>query len=210
MNDISRNRKWNALLRITGFAASVSGMYISARFSVNGFQFSTDNPAWMGWAIAGIIIVLESVWQKFGKNRTLFAIAIVCYSYGIITNVVGIAQAKGGYATMDFLDYVVAIVFGTLFEVFPEPLLAWAISGDVSSDPLGKLIDGLEDEKPQQKMIQRPINNQQAFNNLPKKQQPVMPSFQPKPKKHIQYNPNQSPWPPKTSTYIKAVERGEE
>lgn len=209
MNDVSRNRKWNALLRIGGLAAAIGGMYISATFSVNGFQFSTDTPSWMGWAIAGIIIVLESVWQKFGKNRTLFAIAVVCYSYGIITNVVGIAQAKGGYAQMDILDYLVAIVFGTLFEIFPEPLLAWAISGDVSSDPLGKLLDGLEEDKPQPKMTQRPISNQQAFNNLPKKQ-PVMPSFQPKPKKHIQYNPNQAPWPPKSNGYMEAVERGEE
>ena len=145
MNDVSRNKRWNTLLRLAGFCAAIYGMYVSARFSVNGFQFSTDNPVWMGWGIAVIIIVLESVWQKFEQNRTLFVIAVVCYSYGIITNVVGIAEAKGGYTSMNFMDYVVAVVFGALFEVFPEPLLQWAISGDTTSDPLGRILDGVEE-----------------------------------------------------------------
>lgn len=205
MNDVSRNKKWNSLLRFAGFVAALAGMYISARFSVNGFQFSTDNPKWIGWAIAGIIIVLESVWQKFGKNRTLFAIAVVCYGYGIITNVVGIAQAKGGYASMDFLDYVVAIVFGTLFEVFPEPLLAWSISGDVSSDPLGKLIDGI-DETP----VARPINQPKKHINtnpyrpaIPSK--PNKPMFKPLPIAHREAKPY-----PRQSPYINAARRMDE
>jgi hypothetical protein len=188
MNDISRNRKWNALLRLAGFSAAIGGMYISAMFSVNGFNFSTDNPKWVGWSIAVIIIVLESIWQKFGKNRTLFALALVCYGYGVVTNVVGISQAKGGFEKMDFLDYVVAIVFGILFEVFPEPVLAWSVSGDITSDPLGAFLDGLEGKAPEkltqsQSGQQKPSwqNYKQPVNNHQSKQSNN--------KKHIQYTP---------------------
>ena len=145
MNDTSRRSKWNTLLRLGGFAASILGMYISAQFSVDGFNFSIDNRAWIGWAIAGIIVVLESVWQKFGDNRTLFGIAMICYGYGVTTNVLGILSNRGGYDGNPW-SLLVPIVFGILLEVFPEPVLAWSISGDVSSDPIGKFIDGLTTE----------------------------------------------------------------
>lgn len=149
MNDTSRRSKWNTLLRLGGLVASVLGMYISAQFSVDGFSFSVDSRAWIGWAMAGIIIVLESVWQKFGENRTLFIIAMICYGYGVVTNVLGMLANRGGYDQNPW-TLLVPIVFGTLLEVFPEPVLAWSISGDTSSDPLGKFIDGLQEEKHQQ------------------------------------------------------------
>jgi len=159
MNDTSRRTKWNSLLRVGGFLASIGGMYISAQFSVDGFNFSIDNRAWIGWAIAGIIIVLESVWQKFGENRTLFVIAMICYGYGIATNVMGILSNRGGYDGNPW-SLIVPIAFGLLLEVFPEPLLAWSISGDTSSDPLGKFLDGLQEEKPQQQKM-KPVFHQQ-------------------------------------------------
>ena len=174
MNDNSRRTKWNSLLRFAGFIASMFGLFISAQFSVDGFSFSVDDRAWIGWAMAGIVIVLESVWQKFGENRTLFIIAMICYGYGVVTNVLGMLANRGGYDQNPW-SLLVPIVFGVLLEVFPEPLLAWSISGDTSSDPLGKFIDGLHDE-PKQPQKQ---NNQQNH---------------PQQKKHI-------PFPPQKSTY---------
>jgi hypothetical protein len=184
MNDVSRNRKWNSLLRIAGFAGAIGGMYISAQFSVKGFEFSVQDTAWVGWAIALIIIILESVWQKFGRNRTLFAIALGCYAYGVTTNVVGIVQAKGGYSQVNALDYVVAVFFGLLFEVFPEPLLAWSISGDTTSDPLGAFLDGLEG-----KVQSKPV--QQAYYQKSQYKPQHKPNFSPRPKPNPVWNPKQ-------------------
>lgn len=205
MNDNSRRTKWNTLLRLAGLAAALGGMYISAQFSVRGFEFSVSGTAWVGWAIAIIIIVLESIWQKFGQNRTLFAIAIGCYGYGIITNIVGIVQAKGGYANVNWLDYLVAIFFGVLFEVFPEPVLAWAISGDVGSDPLGKFVDGLVEEDHPKPVQQKSKHITHQMQNLPRQQyKPVMPTNLVRPIPHSQAKPY-----PHESGYLKMLEGDE-
>jgi hypothetical protein len=177
MNDNNRRTKWNSLLRIGGLVAALGGMYISAQFSVDGFNFSVDNRSWIGWAIAGIIIVLESVWQKFGDNRTLFGIALVCYGYGVSTNVLGILENRGGYDGNP-TSLIVPILFGILLEVFPEPLLAWSISGDTSSDPLGKFIDGLVEEKKSQ--AQQPSNKHIQYKPQPSFQQAPKSQYKPK------------------------------
>jgi hypothetical protein len=167
MNDSSRRSKWNSLLRIGGLVAALGGMYISAQFSVDGFNFSVDNRSWIGWAIAGIIIVLESVWQKFGNNRTLFAIAMICYGYGVSTNVLGILSNRGGYDGNP-TSLIVPILFGILLEVFPEPLLAWSISGDTDSDPLGKFVDGLQEESHPKPIQQKSKHITHQMQNLPR------------------------------------------
>ena len=144
--DAGRKNKWNGLLRISAFAISLLGIYISAQFSVDGFEFQVDDRVWIGWGIAAILVVIESVWQKFGNNTTLFVLAITCYIYGIFTNVAGIISNRGGFdfVNPNYWSLIVPIVFGILLEVFPEPILAWAISGDTSSDPLGKFLERLE------------------------------------------------------------------
>ena len=211
MNDNSRRTKWNTLLRLAGLVAALGGMYISAQFSVRGFEFSVSGTAWVGWAIAIIIIVLESIWQKFGQNRTLFAIALGCYGYGIITNIVSIVQAKGGYSNVNWLDYLVAIFFGVLFEVFPEPVLAWAISGDVGSDPLGKFVDGLVEEThvPKQNnynIQKKHIQMTPQMQNLPH-QRPYKPAM---PKQSSFPTPYKSAKPyPRESGYLKMLEGDE-
>ena len=205
MNDNSRRSKWNTLLRISGLVASLGGMYISAQFSVDGFSFSVDNRQWIGWAIAGIIIVLESVWQKFGNNRTLFSIAMICYGYGVATNVLGILSNRGGYDGSP-TSLIVPILFGILLEVFPEPLLAWSISGDTSSDPLGKLIDGLQDEvRPQSAPQKKHITPQ--MSSLPRK--PIYKPSLPKSSGFPVPHKNAKPFP-RQSAYIKAVQGDEE
>lgn len=205
MNDNSRRSKWNTLLRIGGLVAALGGMYISAQFSVDGFSFSVDNRQWIGWAIAGIIIVLESVWQKFGNNRTLFSIAMICYGYGVATNVLGILSNRGGYDGSP-MSLIVPILFGILLEVFPEPLLAWSISGDTSSDPLGKLIDGLSDEsRPQSAPQKKHITPQ--MQNLPRK--PVYQPAMPKPSNFRPEQKSAKPYP-RPSSYLQVVREVEQ
>jgi len=140
LSDNERGKQWNGMLRVAAMVISLLGMYISAQFSVDGFKFQLDDREWIGWAIALIIIVIQSIWQKFGGNVTLFVIAMTCYVYGITTNVLGILQNRGGWDG-DKLSLLIPIVFGVLLEIFPEPVLAWAISGDTSSDPIGKLLE---------------------------------------------------------------------
>lgn len=137
--DAKRNRGWNALIRIAAFFAAISGMYISAQFSVDGFSITVPDREWVGWGLAIILIVVQSAWQKFGDNLTIFALAMICYVYGIVTNVLGIMGNRGG--VQNIVDFIIPVVFGILLEVFPEPFLAWSISGDISSDPLKKFVD---------------------------------------------------------------------
>lgn len=139
-SDYKRYKGWNAILRIAVLCASLWGMYISAQFSVDGFQISIDQRAWIGWGLAIILIILESVWQKFPSNLTWLCIAVLCYGYGVTTNVLGILGSRGGFHGSP-TELVVPIFFGLLLEVFPEPALAWAISGDTSSDPVRKLVE---------------------------------------------------------------------
>jgi hypothetical protein len=137
--DARRNRGWNALIRVSAFLAALSGMYISAQFSVDGFSITVPDREWVGWGLAIILIVIQSAWQKFGDNLTIFVLAMICYIYGIATNVIGIMGNRGG--THNVVDFIIPVVFGVLLEVFPEPFLAWSISGDVSSDPLKKFVE---------------------------------------------------------------------
>lgn len=138
-SDARRNRGWNALIRVAAFLAALSGMYISAQFSVDGFSITVPDREWVGWGLAIILIVIQSAWQKFGDNLTIFVLAMICYIYGITTNVIGIMGNRGG--TQNIVDFIIPVVFGVLLEVFPEPFLAWSISGDISSDPLKKFVE---------------------------------------------------------------------
>jgi hypothetical protein len=143
--DSKRRTKWNGLLRLLAIAGSLLGMYLSAQFSVDGFRFTVDDRAWIGWAMAGILIVIQFIWQRFGGNLTLLVLALVCYLYGITTNVVGMIHNRGGYDGNP-MSLVVPVVFGLMLELFPEPVLQWAISGDTSSDPLGKFLDRVDED----------------------------------------------------------------
>lgn len=143
--DARRNRGWNALLRVAVLCAALWGMYISAQFSVDGFQIAIDERAWIGWGLSIILIILESVWQKFPGNLTWFGIAVLCYGYGVTTNVLGILHSRGGFHGSP-TELVVPIFFGLLLEIFPEPALAWSISGDTSSDPVRKLVEWIGKE----------------------------------------------------------------
>lgn len=137
--DAKRYRGWNSIIRISGFLAAIVGMYISAQFSVDGFSIQVPDRTWVGWGLVIILIVIQSAWQRFGDNLTIFALAMICYVYGITTNVIGIMGNRGG--AQDFWDYLIPVIFGILLEVFPEPFLAWSISGDTSSDPLKKFVE---------------------------------------------------------------------
>lgn len=158
LTDSERGKQWDGMLRVSALVISLLGMYISAQFSVDGFSFQIDDRTWIGWGIALIIIVLQSIWQKFGGNVTLFVIAMTCYVYGITTNVLGIIQNRGGFDGNKW-SLVVPIVFGILLEVFPEPVLGWAISGDTSSDPIGKLLERFEDNSKHSNKRTYQVNN---------------------------------------------------
>ena len=137
---------------------------------------------------------------------------MICYGYGISTNVLGILFNRGGYDGSP-VSLIVPILFGVLLEVFPEPLLAWAVSGDVNSDPLGKFLDGLVEEAHSSKS-----NNQ---NNQQKKHIQINPQTTSKSAYVAQhkpvYQPVQRPVPhaqaqppyPRESAYLKMLEGDE-
>ena len=135
------NDKWIRILRPFVIIACFVAMYISAQFSVDGFNFQIPDKQWIGWALAFLIIVFEFAWVKGGDNLTLFSVGLFCYGYGLFTNVIGIMSYRGG--ANGWKDYILPIVFGAFLEIAPEPFLAWAISGDITSDPIGKIMNKL-------------------------------------------------------------------
>jgi hypothetical protein len=135
------NDKWTRILKPFVVVACLIAMYISAIFSVDGFNFQIPEKQWIGWALAFLIIVFEFAWAKAGENLTLFCVGIFCYGYGLTTNVLGIVSYRGGIT--DWTDYILPVIFGAFLEIAPEPFLAWAISGDTTSDPIGKIIKRL-------------------------------------------------------------------
>lgn len=129
---------YEKIVRALAIVASSAMLWISAGFSVDGFNIVIPEKVSVGWALAGIIIIIQIVWNKVGNKAglTLFVAGLLCYAYGIWTNVLGILDAteiaKGGW------EIIIALVFGMFLEIIPEPLLVWALTGE-ATDPLSQV-----------------------------------------------------------------------
>ena len=64
---------------------------LSMWFSYLGFAVGNTQLLWVGWVLAGVVTVVELVFNsQTGKlSLTLIAAGVICYAYGIWTNITG-------------------------------------------------------------------------------------------------------------------------
>lgn len=168
------NEGWLKTLRFLCLAIGIGGAYVSAKYSVGGFTGYADNPGLMAAGVLGALlcIVLELAWRKPGmeKNLTMSLMGIFAYMYGIVTSFLGMMIASGisFNQTPDVAEWfqlTVYAIFAVLFEVSPEPLMTWGLTGNSHADLFGgirAMINGDETPLPQyeRKQQQRQDNRQ--------------------------------------------------
>lgn len=141
--------KYDRLIRFLAMAAAVAVFWFSAQFSANGFNFTVPDMAYAGWGFAFVLIVVELVWNKQGAKHgvTLYLVGLICYAYGVYTNILGIDLASGyiGSSFMEFLKFSithpVSLFGGIILELLPEPLIIWALTGSsLESDPAAHMM----------------------------------------------------------------------
>lgn len=139
MSEHDKEVLYNLLKRVVVLLGGLWVAWWSANFSVDGFGFSVPRFREAGWAFAVAIFGIELVANKEGfKNHlTLTVLAIGAYTYGILTNVVGVWTAQGSpdIARSNGLALVAPAAIGTLSEIMPEVMIAYAILGTTNGVP---------------------------------------------------------------------------
>ena len=116
---------------------------LSMWFSYLGFRIDSNEIAFVGWILAGIVTIVELVWNsQTGKlSLTLIATGLLCYAYGIWTNITGFwaLQHPGVEFVILSTRSLMPAFVGTIMEILPEPLFMWGIMSAMDGDFLGNL-----------------------------------------------------------------------
>jgi len=139
----------NQLRRLDGrhklaVLAAVVCWGLSMWFSYMGFAVGNDKLLFVGWLLAGVVTVVELVFNSQTKklSLTLIVVGILCYGYGIWTNITGFwdLQHPGEPFVVFQIKSVMPIFVGLIMEVLPEPLFMWGSGAKMDGDPIGNLI----------------------------------------------------------------------
>lgn len=116
---------------------------ISIYFSQLGFATDNARAAWLGWILGCVVTVVELVFNSPTNklSMTLIFAGILCYGYGIWTNVTGFWDFNNpGVPFVALSQASIKTWFvGVLIEVLPEPLFMWGLGVDLGGD----LIDNI-------------------------------------------------------------------
>lgn len=116
---------------------------LSMYFSKEGFSVGNTVMLWVGWVLAGIVTIVELVFNSPTQklSLTLIVVGVICYLYGIYTNVTGFWEIQ--HPSVAFVvfskDSIMAYFVGFTMEVLPEPLFMWGIASAFDGDFLGNL-----------------------------------------------------------------------
>ena len=148
---------------------------LSMWFSYLGFRIDSNKIAFVGWILAGIVTIVELVWNsQTGKlSLTLIATGLLCYAYGIWTNITGFWELQHPgveFVILSTRSLMPAFV-GTIMEVLPEPLFMWGIMSTMDGDFLGNLAGlwngNLSYAKPTDKPAPMPVPSKPYTSNYP-------------------------------------------
>lgn len=117
---------------------------LSVWFSYLGFRIDSDKVAFVGWILAGVVTIVELVFNsQTGKlSLTLIVTGILCYAYGIWTNITGFWALQHPDVEFVLLSTrsIMPTFVGLIMEVLPEPLLMWGLMSSMDGDFLGNMI----------------------------------------------------------------------
>jgi hypothetical protein len=151
---------------------------LSVWFSYLGFRIDSDKIAFVGWILALVVTVVELVFNsQTGKlSLTLVATGILCYAYGIWTNITGFWSLQ--HPGIEFIIFsqksIMPAFVGIIMEVLPEPLFMWGLMSNMDGDFLGNMV-GLWNGK---LSYAQPSQNPQTHNNQ-SAVKPVAPRYTP-------------------------------
>lgn len=136
------------LLRALAIGAGVFILVVSMFFSANGFGFDDSAMVWAGIGLSFCVTIIELVWNREGSkaNFTVVLAGLLCYAYGITTNVVGIYDARH---VTGLEGWLMAGVIGGFLEIAAEPFIIWGLlgsfdEGDFFSAFLGKVNNNVQ------------------------------------------------------------------
>jgi len=167
---MNNDHMYMKVLRVGAGAGAFTLWLVSIQFSVAGFSITLPELAWIGWALAGTVTILQLIFNKgVYSNPTLFAAGILAYVYGITTNIMGIMRAQEildnliNNFTADLGYYVprtvMAIVLALVIEIVPEALFLWAIFLDKANvgDFVTSIIRGTNLSQKKSKSVQKGV-----------------------------------------------------
>lgn len=136
--------KYLGLKRMAAFVASVGLWGVSMYFSYKGFEFESTTVLWFGIVMALVVTVVELVFNTniSELNPTLLGAGVICYAYGIYTNISGFYVLQHG-TTVGFWsgsNWLIPLVAGLICEALPEALFAWAIGSNDDGDLVGNVV----------------------------------------------------------------------
>lgn len=179
------------IIRTASFIMACMLWYMSITFSIAGFNFEMNATySAYGLMLALTVTVMELVWNHYGDKAswTIKILGMLCYGYGIYTNIIGIGQGRGGVDGF-------AIVLGLILEVSPEPLFVLALLGNNRENSgffenmIGKVTRNVGDRPNGQKKFNP--NNQQPHSKNKNNNQPFRSG-----KKHNEVPDFMKPRPP--------------
>ena len=149
MDEIERDNMKKPFLHLdTRHKLAVGGALVtwgvSVWFSKEGFVVDTTKAQFLGWILAIVVTIVELVFNSKTQrlSLTLIAAGVVCYIYGLYTNMIGFweYQHPGVPFIWNNSKSIISIFVGTLLEILPEPLFMWGIGSNMEGDLLGNLI----------------------------------------------------------------------
>lgn len=124
---------------------AIFAWYLSISFSKDGFSLKAPNMAWIGWVLGMIITAVELAFNDRTQKQTLTItlIGMICYGYGVWTNVTGFWSVQNPGVPFVPFDQasILAWFVGLILEILPEPLFMFAIGRAQEADPFGALAD---------------------------------------------------------------------
>ncbi len=161
---------------------------LSMYFSKEGFSVGNTVMLWVGWVLAGIVTIVELVFNSPTQrlSLTLIVVGVICYLYGIYTNVTGFwgiqhpDQVFVALSSNSLMSYFV----GFTMEVLPEPLFMWGIASAFDGDFLGNLAGLWSGKLPYAQPGNNPNSNQKSQQKI------TQPNFQSQKSK---YKPQHKP-----------------
>lgn len=161
--------KYLGLKRLLALLASVGLWAVSIYFSYSGFKFDSTEILWFGIVLALVVTVVELVFNtKIDKlNPTLLVSGIICYAYGIYTNITGFYVLQHT-ELIDFWkgsNWIIPIFAGLVCEVLPEALFAWSLGAHDDGDLIGNVSDMFNQEKIRESNVRSNYSIPRVGNN---------------------------------------------
>ncbi len=150
---------------------------ISIFFSQQGFAIDASKSAWLGWILGGIVTVVELVFNSPTQrlSLTLIGAGILCYVYGVWTNVTGFWEYQNPGVVFPIWSQasMMSWFVGVMIEVLPEPLFMWGVGSAFGGDLVGNLVGLWKGDLSYAKPDENHKEPVQQFNQHSQQQRPI-------------------------------------